>query len=292
MRNQLSSRNTLPQTAAIVSRIARISSIFIAAGFAFTFQAQSSDKSADFEAYSWMEQQLLSEKEALMARVRNEELIFFQTKDGSIVTFNRSAVLNILDQLAFLATTEPFASDIIRYLPPETRDIIATLQSVGLWSENFAAGRAIALIERKSDEARGEARRRVELEYNPLIEEVQGYAQDILQAHSNPAQSSGNDANLTSVGSYAFTVICPERDYKGTLEIFSIAGEGSAVQVNLNGTRAGDGTLSGGELAFEEEAYGHIWTGTITPSGIAGNPMDRKSSNNEPCTSWSAVGSN
>ncbi len=239
-----------------------------------------------------MEQQLLSEKESLIARIGNEDLIFFQNDDGSIVTFNRAAVMNILDKLAFLTTSEPFSADVVRYLPPEVRDIIADLQSVGLWSPDLVAGRAIAAIERRSQEARAEARRRVEFEYNPLIEEVQEYARGVLQAHANTGQSTPIEADLIGDGSYEFTVICPERKYTGTLEIFRIAGQGSKVQVNLNGSRAGNGTLSGRQLTFEEEAYGHIWKGTVTATRIYGEPMNRESSNNLTCPSWSATGNN
>ncbi len=151
---------------------------------------RAADNSGNLEAVQWMENLLITEKNDLLAQTQDQSLIFLETPEGSILIFERAAVLRMVDRAAFLSTSGLLGKDIIKLLPKKYRNLIRGLDKYGLWNADMAAGTAMAAIERVSEEARAAARRRVLAEYDPLIAEVQRLAEDLLRPSPEGAQPS------------------------------------------------------------------------------------------------------
>jgi hypothetical protein len=135
---------------------------------------------ARLEQLQALEHELLSERDALLARTEDPNLVFLATPEGGILTFNRAALERIVRSIAFLAVEDDLAAQILPKLPPDIRGMVGMAQAIGIWNEEMITDRAFAEITRRSEAARLEARRRVHTEYDGLIEEVRTVAAGLV----------------------------------------------------------------------------------------------------------------
>lgn len=149
-------------------------------GLLLLFPQSASGADARLEQLQALEHALLVERDALIAQTEDPNRTFLATPEGGILTFDSAALERIVRSIAFLAVEDDLAERILPQLPADIRGVIAIAQSLGIWNETMIVDRALAEIRSRSDAARLAAQRRVNAEYDGLLEEVRAVAATLI----------------------------------------------------------------------------------------------------------------